>query len=497
MAGPSTSTPAQNNNTIVSIEQEQLNNFLGPVNGALGGLPVAERNQSYFIVCQEAGGTGPEIIDETAYFITYLVDENGNVSKPSEDYVSLDNLLQNFEVGRNAIVRNDAATAVNGQLIGKKEIAGIGIQEPIAYSQTGSTPGANISELSFNSDLNQSTIPRMEGNMVRGIYAPTVGVDTFQTVTNYNSPVSSPQAPAATFDNTAGTYTISSVDIGETDVITFEVSIGLRLTPQGPAIGNNVTGVDARDVTIRIKRDSTVIGTKTYTIQGSNVDGESSVFNFESDPLLVGQLAVIFDSGDPVYTVEIQFDDTVYTTADFIQLKIINQSPQPSNPEVTPNYWLNNSGTSFWITASAELSTNYGSTQNSQNVLDQIEPGFNFSPVTIPFNVEVGDRIRFEYNTSTDYTIYEVIEPSGDIDGKLKLRLNTLVGNNVNLNNFVLHKVDVNNPVYIILDVKKIGGTQGFNGVILPEYPTKKLRDNLDNIIIDLKSRGIITDNEN
>ena len=495
-AAPTTST-SQVNNTIISIEQEQLNNFLGPVNGALGGLPVAERNQSYFAVFIGAGGTGPEIIDQTAYFITYLVDENGNVSKPSEDYDSLINLNQNFEIGKNVIVRNDAASAVNGQLVGRKKIAAIGKQEPILYSQTGSTPGANIDILDFNNELNQPSTPRMEGTMVRGIYAPTVGVDTFQTVTNYNSPVSSPQAPAATFDNTAGTYTVSSTDIGDTNSMFFEVSVGLRLTPQGPAVGNNITGTQTRDVTIRIKRDSTVIGTKTYTIQGSNVDGESSVFNFESDPLLVGQLAVIFDSGDPVYTVEIQFDDTVYTTADFIQLKIINQSPQPSNPEVTPNYWLNNSGTSFWITASAELSTNYGSTQNSQNVLDQIEPGFNFSPVTIPFNVEVGDRIRFEYNISTDYTIYEVIEPSGDIDGKLKLRLNTLVGNNVNLNNFVLHKVDVNNPVYIILDVKKIGGTQGFNGVILPEYPTKKLRDNLDNIIIDLKSRGIITDNEN
>ena len=69
-----------------SIQQQQLNNFLGPVNGALGGLPVAERNQSYFIVFQQAGGTGPEIIDQTAFFITYLVDENGNISKPSEDF---------------------------------------------------------------------------------------------------------------------------------------------------------------------------------------------------------------------------------------------------------------------------------------------------------------------------------------------------------------------------------------------------------------------------
>jgi len=496
MAGPPTSTSAQNNNAaVVSIEQEQLNNFLGPVNGALGGLPVAERNQSYFIVFQQAGGTGPEIIDETAYFITYLVDENGNVSKPSEDYVSLDNLLQNFEVGRNAIVRNDAATAVNGQLVGKKEIAGIGIQEPIAYSQTGSTPGANINTLDFNNELNQSSTPRMEGTMVRGIYQPLT--NDFQTVTNYNPPVSSPQAPAATFDNTTGTYTVSSADIGNTNGMFFEVSIGLRLTPQGPAVGDNQTGTQTRDVTIRIKRDSTIIGTKTYTIQGTNIDNESSVFNFESDPLVVGQLAVIFDSGDPVYTVEIQFEDTVYTTADFIQFKIINQSPQPSNPIVTPNYWSNNSGTSFYLTASAELSTNYGSIQNSQNVLDQIEPGFNFSPVTIPFNVEVGDRIRFEYNKSTDYTIYEVIEPSGDVDGKLKLRLNTLVPTSVNLNNFVLHRVNSNNPAYIILNVKKVGSPENFNGVILPEYPTKKLKDNLDDIIISLKERGIITDNEN
>jgi len=495
MAGPSTPITTQNssNNAIISIEQEQLNNFLGPVNGALGGLPVAERNQSYFIVFQQAGGTGPEIIDETAYFITYLVDENGNVSKPSEDYVSLENLIQNFEVGKNAVVRNDAATAINSQLVGTKKISGIGSQEPILYSQIGPTSGDNINVLNFNSDLNSIVTPRMEGTMVRGIYDPSG--ETFQTITNYNSPVSSPQALAATFDNTAGTYTVTSAGIGDTNSIFFEVSIGLRLTPD-PLVGGNITGNNTRDVTIRIKRDSTIIGTKTYTIQGSNVIGESSVFNFESDPLVVGQLLGFFNTGDPVYTVEIQFGDIVYATADFIQFKIINQNPEPSNPPVLGNYWSNNSGASFWLTASAELSTNYGAIQNSQNVLDQISPGFNFSPITIPFNVIPGDRIRFEYNKETEYIIYEVIEPSGDIDGKLKLRLNTLIPSPVNLDNFVLHRINSNIPAYIILDVQKVGTPENFNGVILPEYPTKKLKDNLDNIIINLKERGIITDNE-
>ena len=476
----------------VSIEQEQLNNFLGPVNGALGGLPVAEKTQEFFIIYEGAGGTGPEIIDETAIFITYLVDSKGNVSKPSEDYASLYNLTQNFEVGKNAILRNEIASATNSQISGKHEITAIGRQLPLLYSQTGSTPGANVNQLIFNGELNSTTTPRMEGTMVRGIYDPTT--NDFQTVTSYNSPVSPPEAPAATFDNTAGTYTISSADIGDTSVLIFEVSIGLRVQPNSDGDG---PGVQPRDTIIRIKRGSTVIGTKTYTTQGTL--GETTTFNFASDPLVVGQLSGFFNSGDPVYTVEIQFEDAIYTTADFIQFNIRGQNPPPSNPIAAPGYWFNNSGGNLWLTASAELSTNYGNTQNSQNVLDEIEPGFNFSPITVPFTLESGNRIRFEYNKSLDYTIYEVISPNEDVDGFLKLRLNTLVPNNVNLNNFVIHKTDPQDPVYIILNVKKssiVGNSNAFKGVLLPEYPTQELKSNLDNIVLDLKERGLLP-NEN
>ena len=327
----------------ISIGQEQLNNFLGPVNGALGGLPVAEKTQEFFIIYEGAGGTGPEIIDETAIFITYLVDSKGNVSKPSDDYASLYNLTQNFEVGKNAILRNEIASATNSQISGKHEITAIGRQLPLLYSQTGSTPGANVNQLIFNGELNSTTTPRMEGTMVRGIYDPTT--NDFQTVTSYNSPVSSPEAPAATFDNTAGTYTISSADIGDTSVLIFEVTAGFRLTANG-------NDDQTRNVDIRIKRGSTIIGTKTYSIQGTNTGAEAT-FNFASDPLVVGQLSGFFNSGDPVYTVEIQFEDAIYTTADFIQFNIRGQNPPPSNPIAAPGYWFNNSGGNLWLTASA------------------------------------------------------------------------------------------------------------------------------------------------
>lgn len=484
------STPQQTQ-TNVSLEQEQLNNFLGPVNGALGGLPVVERTSEYFAIYEGAGGTGPEIIDETAVFITYLVDENGNVSKPSEDYDSLNNLLQNFEVGKNVILRNGVATAVNGQIAGNQKITAIGRQAPLLYSQTGSTAGANVSLLDFNSNLNQSGTPRMEGIMVRGIYQPGVGNYDFQTVINYNSPVSEPDSSVASFDNTAGTYTIDSSGIGDITVIYFQVSVGFRIN----ASGNDT---QTRNVSIRVLKDGTEIGnfaTKTYTFEGTGNESVDSTHNFESDPLIFGQLSSNFNSGYPVYTVQIQFDDPIYTQADFIQFKILNQSPAPSNPTVTPDYWENNNGLNTWLTASANLSVNYGNTQNSQNVLDEIEDGFNFSPVITPFTPRPGDRIRFEYNKDTDYTIYEVIEPDGDVEGRLRLKLNTTIPTSVNLNNFVLHRVDSNDPAYIILDVPKnqlVSNNNEFKGVVLPKYPTKKLKNNLDQIILDLKERGIL-----
>ena len=485
MALPPPSNPQSQVNA--SIEQQQLNNFLGPVNGALGGLPVAEKNQSYFVVFTGAGGTGPEIIDQTALFTTYLVDENGNVSKPSEDYDSLYNLNQNFEVGKKVVVRNDAPTALNGNIAGNHLITAVGRQQPILYTQTGSSAGANVTTLDFNSDLNDVDIPRMEGTMVRGVFNSTN--TTFNLVDNYNSPVSDPDGAAASFNNSAGTYTITSTGIGDTQALTFRVNAGFQ----------NDSPIHSYNVSLRIKQQTSVIATRTYTVPVNNDDeflGETGngYLNTSTDPLTITQLSGFFNSGTPEYTVEVQFEN-VLVNATFIQFQIINQIPEPSAPTVT-SFWQNNSGANLWLTASNELSINYNRLPAPvQECLD-----FNFSPIETPFTVQPGDRIRFEYNPNTEYFIYEVIEPSSDNEGLLKLRLNTLVPNSVNLNNFVLHRVNTNDPAYIILDVTKnnlVGNTQNFNGVILPEYPTKRLKDNLDNIIIDLKSRGIITDNEN
>ncbi len=65
--------------------------------GAVGGLPVAEKNQAYFAVFDEAGDTGPEILDKTQFRITYIVDSELNTGKPTGEGVAAIYPIQNYE----------------------------------------------------------------------------------------------------------------------------------------------------------------------------------------------------------------------------------------------------------------------------------------------------------------------------------------------------------------------------------------------------------------
>ena len=469
-----------------SIEQQQLNNFLGPVNGALGGLPVAERNQSYFAVFIGAGGTGPEIIDQTACFITYLVDENGNISKPSEDYNSLYNLIQNFPTDQNAILRNDAGTAFNNSLAGRHPVTAIGRQQPILYNQTGSSVSASVNSILFNSDVDPGTaeegILDFRGTMVGSAYgdAPT----TYTTITNYTQINSAPDSGVASFDTTTGRYTVVSSGIGDIQTITFRIIASF--TNNFSYLGYPLN----MDAYIRLLRNGIQIGDYTVTVPQSGGNA-TAIFLVNQD---ASDLV-----GNPYFEVQVKTDALSNLTLDSLQFRCHSQNPSPGEGAIPYSqipFWENDNGGNSWITASAYLSQNYGSVPLAiQECLD-----FNFSPILQPFNVQPGDRIRFGYNPNNDYTIYEVSEPQSNSEGLLKLKLNTAVPSEVYKQNFVLHRVNSNDPAYIILAVNKnslVGNIQNFNGIILPEYPTKRLKDNLDNIILDLKSRGIITDNEN
>lgn len=132
---------------------------------------VAEQNQTYFAYFDGIGGMGPEIIDHTAYFIKYVVDDVGNVVNPEPDLANraqsnaLWNLLDNFESGRGkkAFVKLIEPNPVEinipiGECIGGlHEITHVGRLANIAVTEIGTTNADYIDTMSFgdNSPLNE------------------------------------------------------------------------------------------------------------------------------------------------------------------------------------------------------------------------------------------------------------------------------------------------------------------------------------------------------
>lgn len=464
---------------IQYIQQQELEQYeflLGPVNGVLGGLPVAEQTQDYFLVFKGVGGTGPEIIDNTAYFVQYIVDSDGNINKPSQGSISRLNLLQNFPMGKTTTVRIDNASGINTQLDGDHTITGIGVQQPILYTQYGIPSSSYTTNISFTilgsaPSGAYGNIPSYLGSMIKtGSSLATSG-----DITIYNLSGSSPDIGAATFNLNAGTYTINSSsslqNITFTPTIKFRNSSFNYETLTWGITRNGVSLVET-SITLPSVLISTAdyISTITYTEPLSNL------------------------SGNPIYRLSI-FEGNSSITRRETQFNISSQNPSPSLINLSSNLWTTGSSTSTWLTASIFLSENYGNIQDTSNFLGT-GGSFGLSPIKTPFLLSPGDRIRFEYNPQKDFIIYEVIEPRTASDALLKIKLNTPVPSNTILDNFVLHRVDNTSIKYIILDVAKdptIDNPENpFTGIILPKYPSEKLKNNLENILSKLKQEGII-----
>tara|TARA_R110001592_G_scaffold286421_1_gene554966 strand:- start:1395 stop:2933 length:1539 start_codon:yes stop_codon:yes gene_type:complete len=479
-------------------------------NGVLGGLPVAEKNQEFFLVFSGVGGTGPEIIGQTAYFIEYLVDSSGNVFKPSENTNALSNLLQNFEKNKTVSVVVDDPSTDSANMAGNHTLTAVGLQQPILYSQTGSSAGAFTGSIFFEGDPSLGvvssdgtlTVPDMTAFMNKSTSLPS----TQGLITAYDSFVggtpsfTSGNARSASLGN--GRYILTSSAIGDLQSFTVQTTIRVKNTTSSP-----------KDLTLSIlENGNSIFGGGSFDIPAN------SVFQTITNDLEVpSSFAVNYLPNGEFFQLGL-FGDIGDLTFDYIRFGCVGgasgQNPTSEGDllqdsgENAPPFWLTGSGENLYITASDFLSTNYENVQVTSGSINitggTVDIGtqfsdFNLSKIQTPFKVKVGDRIRFLYNPSTDFHIYDVKEPQNEGDGRLKLKLNTVPSQSfteTQLSNFVLHRTNESIPRYIILNVDKTPGvgtsSNPFTGIILPQFPSEKLVSNLDAILNKLKIEGII-----
>lgn len=429
--------------------------------GTYPKVPVAEQNQTYFAYFDGVGGTGPEYIDGTAYFIKYLIDLEGNVVNPepftaadSPQAVGLYNLTDNFEVDKRATVKliepNPLYDEIpNSEILqGTYRIAHVGRIVPIAVSENGENIQNYVQTMSFGPLSTQF----VEGEQAVGnvtarfryadqfFWANSTSWSDFPfTETIYNS--------NNTWINNSPTFTIQSSSTDTNTSIDFFLKVfiqrpeqmdsppnglSFRILRNGSEIWQSSTyniysrnpnavdygGTDANSFYLNIY--STWVGTysegddfkvqwkvtKGGTENQFQIQGNSSG---RSDNGLTIRQQTPASSGIPDSTnvllvegVNAAYSPYFVVMTNFLRKVVVDGDNEYFEEAKSPyNY-------SFLCMSETMTSLyNSGLTQN----LDSSSAAMGFSEIKIPFSdIRPGDFIRFEYDKNKIFTITEIIE---------------------------------------------------------------------------------------
>ena len=459
-----------------------------------GAYSAAEKNQTYFAYFSSVGGTGPEIIDQTSYFIKYIIDAQGNVVAPQPNSIDILNMLQNFEASRVVNVTSLEGTTLFTTLLGSKQITNIGRIQPILITETGSGRTDYVTTMSFSAGpggvgLDSAYNYAFSATKVASAYISNTSFATLDFgSTSSNS--------GSNYNNSSYIYTFPNDTTSQGTQVTFRTTLRITSAFSGP----NQSG---RSNYIRIQIQRSVDGGTNYSPL-ELTDGVYTRLNLFNDGFTANVSAqtkpLNFNTGDKI---RVQY--SVDSGGVENQLRIIaadnNQSTLFTN---TQTYISDNFITSpFWTigtytTASNDftvITASLGLTGLNQSQYTQVTPAasatFGFSNITLPFTPEPGDFIRFEYDPSNVHTIYENMTTT---NGNLALKVVPPVPSGSILDHFCIYRVNPNAGNQIILNVLKPTGTTGqpLTGFIKPQYMSKELEDNFTTIIQKLVAEGII-----
>ena len=116
----------------------------------------------------------------------------------------------------------------------------------------------------------------------------------------------------------------------------------------------------------------------------------------------------------------------------------------------------------------------------------------------VPFQIYVGDQIRFEGDEAQVYNIIESYPPGNIVDSVtsssfynpyLKLKLDRPIPDGTELNSFLVRRLETN-PSFMVLDWDGTGYSGG-GGFIVPQYMSSRGID-YNQVITKLKEKGII-----
>lgn len=462
---------------------QHLNYWTPGDEGTYGKLPTVESLKTMVAYCDWIGGWPPEKENASAIHVQYLIKSDGTVIIPNTSQNSLADIKGTFETGENILISTKTISSGQPQQSRKVLRGGTRI-EPILYTQYGQAPNAT-----WNTTMSFEDI----------IPSSTGATNNYAALYSYSS----------TFNPTLQVWSKVSLDttLYGTSVSNNEYTIPL----------NAVT--DGVNLIVQAKYDLLIPGSSGFPIYGRIVKERGGNKVYYPDISGVGQYyaggSPYTDEGINSFTIpssEIESGDKIY-----LEIYSEGSSLSITNPKLTlsqyPVYtspvtssgansiwgYANKTNYPYVITSSQYTLVNiYG----DNNVKMSNITGSGFNPVTLPWSIEYGDEFRFEDREDFVYQVKKVFGPADSGSGRLfqtgsiEIHFNTPLPVSAstsvfNLDHFVIRRY-VDDASQILMEGFAPIDSQG-PYIVRPEYVAPELNKSVDQFILDLTQKGLIS----
>jgi hypothetical protein len=483
---------------------QNLNYWTPGDTGTYGKLPTVENLKTMVAYCDWIGGWPPERENASAIHVQYLIKSDGTVIIPNTSENSLADIKGTFESGENLFITTKTISSGQPQQSRKVLRGGTRI-EPVLYNQSGSMPGGLFANTITLTDNNAT------GNVVsdfQGLLRPTsytlnpISQSAFGEVC-FNQILSTGSAASLSTTTLVGTtsyrYQINSGMLSEGVDLTFTANAEATYTGTIPTPNGNYNSYYQLRI-VRLRG-----GNKTVLVTGDSIKITSpytpttlSTTVPFSSLQLNDEFAIEAIATDPNTFLE---STTRFT---------INQSPTPnSSISITSNFWISSSGLATILiqnqtsgsfgnnllitSASSELINYY----NNPTVYQQDIANSGFNPIVTPWSIEYGDEFRFEGREDRVYQVKNAAVVNLNVLSSqipfLVVELNQPVptSGSVNFDQFLIRRY-VDDASQVLMEGFAPINSQG-PYIVRPEYVAPELNKSVDQFILDLTQKGLIS----
>jgi len=510
---------------------KNLNRWTPGDTGTFGKTPTLESLKTVIAYVDWMGGWPPERMNATTAHVLYLIDADGNIGVPNTSENSLPNIQGAFQTGEK--FRISSRTVGSGEPEQFRTVIRGGSRiEPILTTQSGSNPGAKytdielvdikITEGSATGDYQTNGFIPLS---IQGTTGPSPGAAAYFVTqrlrlnpqTTYISPIQN-----GPYGEKYNYYQVPLGVIQENITLNFSLT---NLTFKWIYL-NNADTPTSITLGVILKRNNDTVGLTQILIApdqpvSPNLPGpsEGSLATATIPNVSISIPASELNENDEL-SFELQADRNngtwlsgfegiqVQTTSNFsiTQTPIPTSIISPSTSTISDIWgYYDKTNYPYVITSSNEVSESLGVLYGDPNVKQKDVTNSGFNPIALPWSIKYGDEFRFEGDERFTYMVKDVygpnegsgsrITPTGSIEVQFDKNLPVNADfSNFNLDHFLIRRY-VDDPSQIIFEGEKPLNSQG-PYILTPEFSTAELNKDIDDVITNLKERGLITGEE-